>query len=185
MNITDTAYFHEDDYNQIEIIPSENIFATGATIESLNNSHEYYPSHEGFNKLFHRKGALLPLKSLNIDIEGIKITLAEHALKYYGKVETGYSSTKRTKDNCFAYGYENFIIFVDYHKHIVNNIWITYSPTIIQEDTFPYKLIHTLLSISDKWNVILIDWNEEIIVSLHNKAQVEEYFNIITDYKFT
>jgi hypothetical protein len=185
MEITSTAFFHEDDYNQIEIIPTENIFATAAAIETSNYKHEYSSPQEGFDEIYNRKDTLLPLKLLNIDIEEVKATLANNALKYYDKVETGYSSSKIPKDNCFAYGYENFIIFVTQENQIANNIWITYSPTIIQEDKFPNKLVITLLSIRSKWNVILVDWNEEVIVFLHNKAQVEEYFNIITDNKFS
>jgi hypothetical protein len=184
MVMEEAAYFHEDHYNQIEILPAENLFEASREIEMLGGESIHTLTEDGFEHIYNRKDASLPLHHLNIGVEEIRLLLEELSFKYYDKVETGYSSTRIPKENCFAYGYENYIIFVAHNNQIVHNIWITFSLSVIKEEVFPTNLILTLLKIKDRWNVILIDWNEEVIVFLYRKEQIEEYFNLITGYKF-
>lgn len=107
--------------------------------------------------------------------------MENYLLKYYDKAETGYSSSKIPEENCFAYEYENYLIFASHENKIVKKNWITYSPTIMQEDKFPGHLVLTLLNIGNRWKVILINWNERLQTELFLVYRINSALNMIVN----
>jgi len=172
--IFDELFFHEDDYLQIEIIPKDNFFQKSKNISET----EYNYSEHGFTDIIFRESNKVPTLSLEITKKNLVSILKKHALAKFDKIYSGYGSTtnilqKRTQ----AFGYEDYAILFDYDKSIVKNIWLIFDPDLHLPFHNYRNLTKVLIDIGKIWNLILIDWNEDVIVDLKSKEKITHYLN--------
>ena len=164
----DSIYFHEDEYCQIEIIPEENYFEGSKVLEE----HSVHEENNGFLSVYSRKPHTLKTIEKSITVHSFKELLEKYSLKTFKIVNSGYGRQIIHKPNIMAYGFENYVLFVEIHNSTIQNIWIMYSASLISKDVFPVQLEKALYEIGKKWN-------EEVIVRLSNLKLVEDYLQAI------
>lgn len=171
-----SVFFHEDDYCQIEIIPEENFFVESKKIEEGKIKLE----ENGFLEIFARKPYLIKTVTRHIDIDSFENDAKQFAFKKFETINTGYSQTTISKSDTVAFGFENYVLFANYtSQQIVENIWVSYFPSIIAENVYPERLEMSLHLLGKKWGLILIDWNEELVVRLSSLPLIREYLKMI------
>lgn len=166
-------FFHEDDYLQIEIISKRNFFEQNRNISEL--SYKYV--EQGFTDINRRKSKKIITSTLSINVKDLQDILESRALVEFKNIYTGHSSSSILKKNIIAYGFEDYAILFDYQGNFVQNIWMDFTPKL--KIPFPSyaNLTKTLNAIGVKYDMILIDWNEEKIVDLKSNKKIIDYLN--------
>lgn len=169
--MSDTVFFHEDYYKQIELVPEQNYFKAIIDIENLPSKDE---NEYGFPNAIARDEHLVKLSDSRILFNQFYERLAPIAINYFNKVSTGYGNNIQIKENTIAFGFERLGIFASFEKEIVTNIWLCLSPLFIQTQNCE-KILSALHILGTTYKLALIDWDEEIIIRLSNYKASEEY----------
>jgi hypothetical protein len=166
--------FWEDDYCQVEIVPSENrdFFQkqSGQIEELASNSRTEY----GFTETFGR--GLMPVTTVSkqIRVGYFEKTLTEFKFQKarhirYDKSEVLNCETEKTK----AFGFSNFTIYFDTEDEFVKNIWIG-TGVIISAPQFDL-IQNALYTLGEECELVLIDWNSLRIYDLADRKQIQSY----------
>ena len=166
-------FYHEDDYLQVEIISKSNLFERSKELTNINYDFTEY----GFSSISLRGEKKRPTSYLNINATELDECLKEYSLVKFNKVYTGYSSNSIPKKNTTAYGFEDYAILFDFEKEVVQNIWVVFSPKLKMPFHSYSNLSKALFSIGNKYEMILVDWNEEKIINLYSIIEIENYLN--------
>lgn len=171
-NREEDFFYHEDDYLQVEILSKSNLFEQSRVLNNIN----YDFSEYGFLNIGFRDKKKRPTSSLKIKPNELKEYLKEYSLVKFNKVYSGYSSNSILKKNTISFGFEDYAILFNFEKEIVENIWMVFSPKLKLPFPSYSNLSNALFLIGDRYDMILIDWNEEKIINLNNKQDIENYF---------
>jgi|APMI01.1.fsa_nt_gi hypothetical protein len=157
------AYFHEDDYCQIEIIPIENL---KFCLEQAGKIAEFSEKHRngiGWDKIYLREENPKKISELNITIEKIREAFQEK-LPEYDEVYTGYSSERILCNNTYAFGVDQGeILFLETDENgKLTSLWCS-EPTT------------DLYCLPNYERFLLADWCWEFICPLADKATIEKY----------
>ena len=157
------AYFHEDDYCQIEIIPIENL---KFCLEQAGKIAEFSEKHRngiGWDKIYLREENPKKISELNITIEKIREAFQEK-LPEYDEVYTGYSSERILCNNTYAFGVDQGeILFLETDENgKLTSLWCS-EPTT------------DLYCLPNYERFLLADWYWEFICPLADKATIEKY----------
>lgn len=165
-------YFHEDFYCQIEYLPKEN-FSTASKVatEIIEHSEKTFDGY-GWTGCYVRNKASVPTKSKNFKVTELADFLQNEGFSEYPSVTTGYSSAVFPCDNTRAFKKKSIVICVDFKDDIVEDIWHNTSP--YQADNEIYKQF--LLTVADKYNLLLADWWKSIVVDISNPDEIDSYF---------
>jgi hypothetical protein len=164
-------FFHEDFYKQIELIPRQNYFAANRVIEELP---EPNGSGAGFLSCTIRPEHLVKVEDLKIPFNDVKSLLDPLALSFHNKITSGYSTTTYKVENTVAWAFERFGIFIEHEEGIVNSIWLCKSAKFPSDNTGKV-LIQALKTLSINFNLILADWNQEVIVDISKEKKLNNY----------
>lgn len=164
----------EDDYCQIEIVPSENISFIVKESAEINKLAQKSRSIFGFTETFERSPIKFPTLSKEIRAHYFEHTLSENKLpiikhiKYQTSkiIDCSNSSTK-------AYGFFNFVIFFETESEFVKHIWL--STGLIVDMRQVDLLKNFLYNLGEENDFILINWNSLELVDLRNRNEIEEY----------
>ncbi|ANH81285.1 hypothetical protein A8C56_10065 [Niabella ginsenosidivorans] len=170
--MNNSIFFHEDFYRQIELIPEENYFGTRKDIDQ--NFIQEEPSKYGFINITERKEQAIKTEVLRIHMDIIENVLSPFTIKKFDTVITGYNKTEILKENIMALGFERFALFFETKLNIVNNIWMSQSADLPRE-TSNSKLLQALTILGKQFKLILVDWNEEIVVRLSSTTTLQHY----------
>jgi hypothetical protein len=166
--------FWEDDYCQIEIVPSENrefIKKQSRQIDQLaSNSRTDY----GFTETFGRGPMPVTTVSKEIRVDYLEKTLTDFKFQKarhirYGKNETLNCEVGDTK----AFGFSNFTIFFDTEDEFVKNIWLGIG-LIVSAPQFDL-IKDTLYTLGEDGELVLIDWNSLRLYDLTDRGQIQDY----------
>lgn len=165
---------HEDYIGQIEIIAEENYFS------SLNDNKSIdLDSNGSFENINERKGPKIKLESLGIKVDDISDLLLPLAKSSITDVFSVYSNSKTKLINTRAFVFERISIYVEANENgIVKRIYL-YPSVMACKETHNAKLPNALNKIGITYNVVLVDWDEEIIVRLKSKNQVGNYLSSV------
>lgn len=177
--MVDNIFFHEDYYRQIELVPEENYFK----VLSLNETHMKEESFYGFNEIAIREDHLIKTSDLKIPLNEIKVLLNPLALSFFNSVSTGYSNNTRIKKDTIAFGFERIGVFVEFNSNIITNMWICQSQSFEQSQYSP-RLLKALSILGTTYKLVLIDWDEEIVVRLANLNGAQKYLRDVFGFKF-
>ena len=166
-------FYHEDDYLQIEIIPNSNLFQQNKVLTDINTE----PSEYGFTNISFRNAKNNPTSHLNINVNKLKEYLKKHSLVEFREVYSGYGSNSIYQRNTISYGFEDYAILFNFEKETVQNIWMVFNPKLKMPFPSYSNLSKTLFLIGYEYDMILIDWNDEKIINLKNKKDIEYYLN--------
>jgi hypothetical protein len=170
------AYFHEDDYDQIEVLP---IAAWNYCLAQLQEMDKFSNEHSngiGWTDIYIRDGDRPRKESLNIKVKDLTAGLGK-ILTPYDKVFTGYSSYREEAQSVLAFGSEtSCIIFAGYDSNdIVDDVWLDFG-IVTQEDK---ELALTgLLNLGSICEMILVDWALGKIIKLSNPDEIKSYFDL-------
>ena len=168
----DAYYFHEDYYCQIEYLPKEN-FSTASKVatEIIEHSEKTFDGY-GWTGCYIRNKASVPTKSKIFKVAELTDLLLDKGFTEYPSVTTGYSTAVFPCDNTKAFKKQSIILCFDFNGDTVENIWHNDSP--LQVDNEIYKAF--LLTMADKYNLLLADWWKSIVVDISNQSEIDKYF---------
>ena len=157
------AYFHEDDYCQIEILPIENL---KFCLEQAGKIAEFSKKHQngiGWDEMYLREDNPKKISELDIALDEIRRSF-QGELPEYDEVYTGYSSERTLCRKTYAFGKEQgetiFLETNDDEK--LSSLWCS-EPSA------------DLYSLPSYERFLLADWGWEFICPLSDKATMEEY----------
>ncbi|WPV70285.1 hypothetical protein [Chitinophaga sp. LS1] len=174
--MTDTVFFHEDSYCQIELLPKQNYQDIGSFPVQEENSF-------GFEHMLVRDKPLFPTVNLGISTQEMESLLARNAINYFPVVNTGYSTYRVVKEDTVVYGFERLGVFVESKQSIVKNVWLGFSSLFTASESCDY-LFKVLELIGEKYPLILVDWNGEVIVRLQEVDEIQHYLESEFGFKF-
>lgn len=168
-----SIFFHEDFYREIELIPQANFFSIVSKLDSKTNQDEQ--DNNGFISITVRKEQKIKTEDLNIQFVSVKKNLKEFIIDEFKIVKTGYSDTITIKKNTVAFGFERIAIFFELTpSNIVKNIWLCQSIDL-PKISISNNLFNALHRLGIEYNLILVDWNEEVAVRLSSADAVQTY----------
>lgn len=158
-----TAFFHEDDYGQIEVVPLSTL---GHCLRQAGEIEEFSEKHRtefGWTDLYVRTEPQVTLQTLCIRLDDVRSCLAP-VLSEYDRVETGTFSDAQPCKRVVAFGNNNSnTIFVAFDAEgVVDAIWCSE----------PLKEL-TLLPQTDA--LLLADWGWSFFCPLTDRPRLEEY----------
>lgn len=168
----DFVFFHEDDYCQVQILPKENWNSLLNQCKAIDEFSENNKATIGYSDMYVREDEESPLLKRAIPVEELDTILSKLNAKRYTNVKTGYGSYGRPCDDTIGYNKENSAIYYSFKNEVVEDIWLDYIG-----DFNPDLLSKVLDEVGKKWELILVDWNELVIVDLINKEHIHEYLN--------
>lgn len=171
-NESSSIFFHEDDYKQVEIVPSENF---GELIKQAENVQDFAEKHfdgGAFTDIMIREENGFKLKNRGIKPRELDLILLHLPINKYTEVSTGIRPGEMNSENTYGYGENYNGIFFDFEFDSVTGIWIVGSPEVQNKE-----FVQVLNNIGNKWNLLLMDWNSLELIDLKDKEQIENYLN--------
>ena len=177
----DSIFYHEDLYRQIELMPQENYFKILSVVNDRNLDYDY---SSGFVSIKERSEQKIKIEDLSIKFSLVKDKLENFIIKEYNVVQTGYSDTITTKKNTLALGFERIAIFFELsNSGIIKNIWMCQS-IYLPKVSISNNLFNALIILGKDYNLILVDWNEEIAVRLSFPKAAKVYLQNTFEFNF-
>jgi hypothetical protein len=178
---TTRAYFHEDDYGQIEILPAQNWEHCAnelGKISEFSNQHRA-PDGVGWTSMYMRGESPKTLASLNINFESFCSALAQRLPKF-DRVETGYSSFIEECQGTNAFGFEqNYLVFVSKDEaQNISNIWLSINATSESQQQI---LLSAFREIEKFGEFLFVDWGWESLFFLREEIRCQQYLQERTE----
>jgi hypothetical protein len=166
--------FWEDDYCQIEIVPSENRTFIQKQTEQIDELANKSRTDYGFTETFGRGPMPVTTVSKEIRVDYFEKTLTNFKFQKarlirYDKNDVLNCETGKTK----AFGFSNFTIFFDTEDEFVKNIWIDIR-LIVSAPQFDL-ILEALYALGEECELVLIDWNSLELFDLADKTQIQKY----------
>ena len=156
------AYFHEDDYRQIEVLPLDNFGYCQQEIGEIEKSSAENFDGYGFKDIYVREENPSHLGAMNIRVSEIEEAL-EKILPKFDVVYTGYSSYKEKCKGLNAFGRDQGErIFFEHNEGIVTSIWVS--------DPF-----NELIDLPHSEKLLFVDWAWGFVCPLKEKEHFIEY----------
>jgi len=168
--IKGTIFYHEDDFGQVEIIPSENFERLIKEAENVKDFSEKHFEGGGFTDIYVREQSGLKLEERKIKVSELNDILSKLSVEKHTIATTGIRPDEMLSKNTFGYGENYNGLFFDFKEDIVSNIWVSGRLNVNDE-----KLISVMNEIGTKWNLLLMDWNSLELIDLQNKEQIKKY----------
>lgn len=172
MNVSNSIFYHEDDYRQAEIVPAENFNELIKQAENVQDFAEKHFDGAGYTDMMVREDNGIKLKERGIKSVELDLILSGLPIKKSTEVSTGIRPGEMKSKNTFGYGENHNGIFFNFESDIVTGIWISGSIPADNE-----KVIEVLNKIGQEWNLLLMDWNTLELVDLKNREQIKKYLN--------
>ena len=166
--------FWEDDYCQIEIVPSENRSFIQNQSDQIAVLAAKSRTDYGFTQTFGRGPMPVTTVSKEIRVDYFEKKLTDFKFQKakhirYDKNDILNCETGKTK----AFGFSNFTIFFDTEDEFVKNIWIDIG-LIVSAPQF--NLIQdALYTLGEEYELVLIDWNSLELFDLADRNQIQKY----------
>lgn len=174
INVIKTIFYHEDDFRQVELLPTDNREEHPINVKELDTLTKVYSDSFGTNEIFIRNDiSKTKLRQLQINPNDLDQILSLTELERFSKVETGYGQHFRKEHkNCIAFGKSYCAIYYDFNDNIVEHIWLTN-----HWDLDKTKLASTLHILGLKWNLLLQDWEQTVTIDLKDKNSIIKYLD--------
>jgi hypothetical protein len=170
------AYFHEDDYLQIEVLPISNWnYCLSELMKIGKFSNEHFDGI-GWTDIYIRDENPQRLGSLNINVKGLAAILSK-TLTAYDRVLTGYSTHREESKRTLAFGFDtSCIIFIGYNANdIVEDIWLDLGIASKKDKEIA---LAGLLSLGSVGELMLVDWSLGDMMKLSDKYKIISYFDL-------
>ncbi len=167
------AYFHEDDYCQVEILPVANYEFCR---EQMGEIAEFSTKHDtgfGWTDMFVRSESPTSLKQIGLTRAALESELCLYLPKF-DRVLTGYSTYREECRNAIAFGAgTNFVLFAGFDSEYVSHLWLTiYGLTLTD-----MKLAHRAFAYLSRSHLLLADWFMLALIVLADTDAVARYLS--------
>jgi hypothetical protein len=170
------VYFHEDSFNQVELLPRENLFYLQKENEQIENFAEENFDGNGFKDVYGRNENPMTVENKKISFDKLDKMLIELGLEKTSEVYEGYGSTKWKCENTFAYTFDGAEIFISPKDGYIKDFWI--NGFRFHKDTeTKAKLKNILLNLGNEMDLILNDWDLTITIDLKIESEIKKYLN--------
>jgi hypothetical protein len=166
-----SAYFHEDDYCQVELLP---VAAREHCLAEMGHIKEFAEAHRdgaGFTEMYIRGEPPLPLASLGITLQ-IWRSAVETLLSRFAHVFTGYSSYREPCESVVGWGFDDGdAIFAHVGEDgVVGPVWLSLYGTEQVE-----QWCKVLRCLPRSAELVIADWNGGLVVMLDDESQLADY----------
>ncbi len=168
-----SAFFREDDYCQVEILP---VTVHGYCVREMGRIDEFASAHwdgAGFTDIYMRGGPPDSLGSLGITLADLCSGIGA-ALAPFDQVYTGYSSHRETCQSVHAWGInDSEAVFAGVGADgVVRAIWLSLHG-ISPDQVGPW--CRALQSLPRSPELLLADWNSSEVVLLTDESGLVTY----------
>ena len=170
------AYFHEDDYGQIQVLPISNWNYCLSELKKIGEFSDEHFDGMGWTDIYIRDENPHGLASLNINTKDLASILGK-TLAPYDKVLTGYSTYREEAKRTLAFGSEtSCIVFVGYESNnIVEEIWLDFGISTQKDRELA---VNGLLNLGSLGETFLVDWSLGDMMKLSDKDKIMSYFDL-------
>lgn len=169
--MSDTLFYHEDDYCMIELTPRENVQALkeeSDTISVLADKNFHGGGYKDMHVIKENRVKLHVRKISPADLETI---IDKTGFKKAFVVTSGYGQTYREKKrNTFGFGKGYAAIYYSVRDNVVDRIWFKKIRSLDKQ-----KTVSCLSEIGEKWDLLLMDWFKTRMVDLSDNMDIETY----------
>lgn len=165
-----TIFYHENDYRQVEIVPSDNLTELEEESKKAKDFANEHFDGSGYTDIYVRNDDnKTELKQRLIKPNDLEQKLKILGLERIPNVTTGYGQSYRElHKKCIAFGKGYSAIYYDFKDEIVQGIWLTNHWSMNRN-----QLSECLHAIGMKWNLLLQDWNLTETVGLNDKQLID------------
>jgi hypothetical protein len=168
-----TAWFHEDLFGQLELLPVENLdWCLGETrrIAEFSAAHR---AEIGWTDIYLRPPAPVPLSTRGITAAALRDAVAPHAPPY-DAVTTGYSTHVEEARNVAAYGSAaHLTLFAAQRDGIVSDVFFILGPRDAEEVARATAMLAAL----SQWSLLLVDWDSLDVMRLEDADALRAYLS--------
>jgi hypothetical protein len=169
-----SIFFHEDDYCQVQLTVKENLTHLQKEAEEVLGFAKEHFDGSGFTDMKVRGEMPFKLSERQIKNNDIEPMIAKTGFTKISKVFTGYGQSYREElKSTKAYGKNGCAIFYDFKDSFVGHIWLDYHWGNLQTDKD--SLCSCLIALGQKWNLVLMDWNQLKLVDLSDSSATRTY----------
>jgi len=172
----DRAYFHEDDFRQIEFLPRDNYEFLQNENLTIKNFADEHSDGFGFTDIHIREENQKSIADQKIELSDLNSVLLELELEKIEEVFTGYGNHKEKCPNTIAYKFDRAEIFVVTEEKTVTDFFVT-GFRHFDDAEIKIKLENILFQIGTKYNLVLNDWDLAEMIDLHDRKEIEKYLN--------
>lgn len=168
-----TAFFHEDDYCQVEVLPAS---ARGYCLTEMGHIDEFAADHwdgAGFTDTYVRGQPPVPLASLGTTLADWELAL-EPLVARFSQVLTGYSSYREPCSSVVGWGFgDGQAVFASVGAGgLVGPVWLSLDGVTAER----VELWCTLLRSLPRADQLLVaDWNSSQVVPLADESGLAAY----------
>lgn len=174
---TDSAYYHEDLFRQVEFVPRESIDKLKNENDKVAEFAQKHSDGNGCTDIYIREdGNQISIFERKIEIEKIYSLLIELGMRKIENVYYFYSSTKIKSENTIAYKLNEAHIFIVYETGFIKDFFID-GFRFHETENFKLELQNILFKIGTEFNLVLNDWDLTEVIDLENKNEIKKYLN--------
>ncbi|GAB4215228.1 MAG: hypothetical protein OHK0012_14920 [Synechococcales cyanobacterium] len=168
-----SAYFHEDDYCQIELAPVGNWEFCAKHMGEINSFSTIHRDGGGWTDMVVRDTNPAPLKSLGIS-RGELIRSMPTRLQQVDQVFTGYSSYQQLCPQTMAFGANMAVmLFAQYDEtEVITAAWCSLDISTEHDVNAAMELMDSLLP----WPLLLADWGWSVLLRIRDRDLCHQYF---------
>lgn len=166
--------YHEDDFCRIELLPRENIAEINKDLQAIKDISQNHSSPNGFTKIHLLKDKKIKTVGRNIQLTEIDAILSSSSFVRFDTVTTGYGSMQYDSEYSNAVGQRGCAIIYERIHNQVDRIWLDYYPAWA-DDKNRSEMEKCLTEICNKWDLVLVDWRQDIAIDPTNDLSLKSY----------
>lgn len=175
--LTDNGHrfdYHEDDFCRVEMRPRESLDELKKDLVQIDEINKNHSSDFGFSKIHVIQEGKVKTADRQIAIQDLEKIIQKTGFKKFDRITTGYGSQVYASEHTIGYGKQGCALLMEVNQGHVDHIWFDYYPTADKTENID-KIFQYISEISVKWNLILVDWNQEIVVDSENEHTLMKY----------
>lgn len=157
------AFFHEDDYGQIEVVPLSTLTHCLRQAGEIDEFAEKHRTEFGWTDVYVRGEPEVTLRTLGIQIEQVRACL-QQTLAEYDKVETGTFSDAQASKGIVAFG-----------NSTTNTIFVQHGADGVVDAIWCNEPLSELTLLPQVEELLLADWGWSFFCPLTERGRLEEY----------
>lgn len=166
--------YHEDDFCRVEMRPGENLNELKKDLIQIADINKNHSSDVGFTKIHVIQEGTIKTADRQIAIQDLEEIIQKTEFKKFDKITTGYGSQVYDSVHTVGYGIKGCALLFEANQDHVDQIWFDYYPTADNAEYLP-RIFDYISEISKKWNLMLVDWNHELLVDSQNEQSLMRY----------
>jgi hypothetical protein len=168
--------YHEDDLGRVELRPAENAEEIKAELEQIDAINKNYSEPGGFSKVHVLEAGKVTIADRQIRTSELEQILQNTGFRKFSSITTGYGAQVNESTHTTGYGENGCALLFERNQGYVTQIWFDYYPAAGNTENTD-KIFDYITELSRKWNLILVDWNQEMMVDSQNPEALRNYLN--------